>query len=260
MVATAASAIVTAGTALWLVRAPLARAARTVRPSLTPFLRYLWPVFVGLLGIAVLTTADLLIVRARFAPAEAGEYAAASAFARSGVLSSRDDPRSSVPTHRRPSGARRGDTGHPRPVAHRHSGFRGGACAVLRDDRPWHRPHELRSRVRGRRRAPRPVHHRDDALRAWRTSSSASTSHAAKRALRGSSPGWCPCRSAVLMLIPTTIDGVIVANVIVGTALLAAHELLVGSTVGALHAGFVRFSHRQGALESAPLPRKDSSR
>ncbi len=86
VVAIAASAIATAGTALWLVREPLERAARTVRPSVTPFLRYLWPVFVGLLGIAVLTTADLLIVRGRFAPAESGAYGAASAFARIGFF------------------------------------------------------------------------------------------------------------------------------------------------------------------------------
>ena len=51
-------------------------------PALGPFLRYLWPVLVGLIGISVLTTVDLLVVKARFAPDVAGEYAAASAFAR----------------------------------------------------------------------------------------------------------------------------------------------------------------------------------
>ena len=49
--------------------------------ALGSFLRYLWPVVVGLIGIAILTTVDLLVVRARF-PDDAGPYAAASAFAR----------------------------------------------------------------------------------------------------------------------------------------------------------------------------------
>lgn len=68
--------------ALWLVRDPIARGARVARPELRTFLVYLWPVVVGLVGIAVLTNVDLLIARARFSPDEAGEYAAASAFAR----------------------------------------------------------------------------------------------------------------------------------------------------------------------------------
>ena len=61
---------------------PLRRGARAARPALGPFLRYLVPVAVGLIGIAVLTNADVLVVKARFSPDEAGEYAAASAFAR----------------------------------------------------------------------------------------------------------------------------------------------------------------------------------
>ena len=80
--ATFLSAVVTALIAIWLIRTRLARGARSARPALSPFLRYLWPVFIGLLGIALLTTVDLLVVRARFDPTDAGAYAAASAFAR----------------------------------------------------------------------------------------------------------------------------------------------------------------------------------
>ncbi len=80
--ATFVSAVVTALVALWLLRTRLTRAAHSTRPALAPFLRYLWPVFVGLLGIALLTTVDLLVVRARFDPTDTGAYAAASAFAR----------------------------------------------------------------------------------------------------------------------------------------------------------------------------------
>jgi hypothetical protein len=68
--------------ALWLIRDSIARGARVPRPELRTFLTYLWPVVVGLVGIAVLTNVDLLVARARFSPDEAGEYAAASAFAR----------------------------------------------------------------------------------------------------------------------------------------------------------------------------------
>lgn len=59
------------------------RLARGVSvPDLRPFLRYLVPVAVGLFGIAVLTNIDILVVKARFSAEDAGVYAAASAFAR----------------------------------------------------------------------------------------------------------------------------------------------------------------------------------
>lgn len=80
--ATVAAVIAGAAIAVALVRAPLRRGANAARPALGPFLRYLWPVVFGVLGIAVLTNFDLLVVKARFSPDDAGEYAAASAFAR----------------------------------------------------------------------------------------------------------------------------------------------------------------------------------
>ena len=55
-------------------------------PSLRPFLRYLGPVIIGLVGIALLTHVDILIVKARFSGDEAGAYGAASAFARVGFF------------------------------------------------------------------------------------------------------------------------------------------------------------------------------
>jgi O-antigen/teichoic acid export membrane protein len=58
------------------------RAPSPTRPSLRPFLRYLGPVIVGLVGIALLTHVDILIVKARFSADSAGAYGAASAFAR----------------------------------------------------------------------------------------------------------------------------------------------------------------------------------
>jgi O-antigen/teichoic acid export membrane protein len=79
--AAVASGIACAALALVLLRDSLWRRARATAPALGPFLRYLWPVVVGLIGIAVLTNVDLLVVKARFSD-EAGSYAAASAFAR----------------------------------------------------------------------------------------------------------------------------------------------------------------------------------
>jgi O-antigen/teichoic acid export membrane protein len=82
VLAAAASGVASAAVAIALIRDPLRRGSRVARPALGPFLRYLWPVLVGLVGIAVLTNIDLLVVKARFGGDEAGEYAVASAFAR----------------------------------------------------------------------------------------------------------------------------------------------------------------------------------
>jgi O-antigen/teichoic acid export membrane protein len=81
VLAAAGGGILSALLALALLREPLRRGAHAARPKLGPFLRYLWPVVVGLIGIAVVTNLDLLVVKARFSD-EAGTYAAASAFAR----------------------------------------------------------------------------------------------------------------------------------------------------------------------------------
>ena len=80
--AAVAGGVVTGAVALWLIRDPLRRGALAARPALAPFVHYLWPVVVGLVGIAVLTNVDLLVVKARFPAEEAGQYAAAAAFAK----------------------------------------------------------------------------------------------------------------------------------------------------------------------------------
>src|SRR5919198_607917 len=84
--ATVASAIAGTGLAVWLIRPSLQRSVALDRPLLGPFLRYLAPAIVGLIGIAFLTQADILVVKARFAASDAGAYAAASAFARVGFF------------------------------------------------------------------------------------------------------------------------------------------------------------------------------
>jgi len=80
--ATLAGALAGTALALMLIREPLRGVGALPRPELVTFLRYLWPVAVGLVGIALLTNVDILIVKARFSAHDAGAYAAASAFAR----------------------------------------------------------------------------------------------------------------------------------------------------------------------------------
>jgi O-antigen/teichoic acid export membrane protein len=77
-----------AGTALAvaLIREPLRSGAALSREELMTFLRFLGPVAAGIVGIALLTHVDILIVKARFSGDEAGAYAAASAFARVGFF------------------------------------------------------------------------------------------------------------------------------------------------------------------------------
>ena len=83
--ATVVGAVGGVGLVLLLIRGTL-RHGIGARPDLRPFLAYLGPVVVGLVGIALLTHVDILIVKARFSGNDAGAYAAASAFARVGFF------------------------------------------------------------------------------------------------------------------------------------------------------------------------------
>ena len=84
--ATLAGSIASTALGLVLIREPLADAHIIPCRELRPFLRYLAPVAVGLIGIALLTHLDILIVKARLSADDAGAYAAASAFARVGFF------------------------------------------------------------------------------------------------------------------------------------------------------------------------------
>ncbi len=84
--ATVVGAITTTAVALLLIREPLRHRGALPRAELMAFLRYVWPVAVGLVAIALLTNVDVLIVKARFSADEAGAYGAASAFARVGFF------------------------------------------------------------------------------------------------------------------------------------------------------------------------------
>ena len=84
--ATLVGALAATALAVLLIRDPLRGAGALSRADLVTFLRYLRPVAVGLVAIAFLTHVDILIVKARFSGDEAGAYGAASAFARVGFF------------------------------------------------------------------------------------------------------------------------------------------------------------------------------
>jgi O-antigen/teichoic acid export membrane protein len=84
--ATVVGALAGVALAVVVIRGPLRRGSAGARPDLRPFLGYLGPVAVGLVGIALLTHVDILVVKARFSADDAGAYAAASAFARVGFF------------------------------------------------------------------------------------------------------------------------------------------------------------------------------
>src|SRR5436190_4116627 len=84
--ATLAGAVAVTAVAYALIREPLRGAAPLPRSELVTFLRYLAPVAIGLVGIALLTHVDILVVKARFSGSDAGAYGAASAFARVGFF------------------------------------------------------------------------------------------------------------------------------------------------------------------------------
>ncbi len=86
VLATLVGTVATTALALALIEEPLRGSGTLPRAELLTFLRYLWPVAVALIGIALLTNVDVLIVKARFSGDEAGGYAAASAFARVGFF------------------------------------------------------------------------------------------------------------------------------------------------------------------------------
>jgi O-antigen/teichoic acid export membrane protein len=83
--ATMVSAVAGTVLAIVLIRGVLAGPGSLSRAELRAFLVYLGPVAAGLIGIALLTHIDVLIVKARFS-GDAGAYAAASAFARVGFF------------------------------------------------------------------------------------------------------------------------------------------------------------------------------
>ena len=255
--ATLVSAVATALIAISLIRARLTRAARSARPALTPFLRYLWPVFVGLLGIALLTTVDLLVVRARFDPTDSGAYAAASAFARiafflPATILAVLFPRTAA---RQARGEETSDilgrslivtagfgllmalfygmTG--RGLLHTSFGgefAEGGKYLVLLTISMT--IYSLANVLVGFHLS------RDERRFAWIVAAAV------------------PVQIAVLALVPATIENLILANLVVGGVLLAVHEIVVDSSVVAVIAGARHFAVQAAHWRSRDVVRESA--
>jgi O-antigen/teichoic acid export membrane protein len=248
VLATVAATLATTLFAALLVREPLRRGAAAARPGLGPFLRYLGPVVLGLVGIAVLTNLDVVIVNVRFPRGDTGDYAAASAFAKVGfflpaTILSVLFPRTAARQ------ARGEDTedilGRSLLVA---VAFCSGLALfyALAGRGLVVTTYGVDFVEGGKLTAPYAVamglyalvnilvgYHlsRGETRYAWIVAAAA------------------PVQLLVLALVPSTLTGVVWANAIVATALLAVHEVFVDTSVPALAAGARRL---WSDLEIAP--------
>jgi O-antigen/teichoic acid export membrane protein len=250
--ATVASGIALTVLALALVREPAKQGSSHTRPELDQFLRYLAPVGVGLIAIALLTHVDLLIVKARFSAHEAGAYAAASAFARVGFFLPATIlavlfPRTAA---RQARGEETADIlGRSLLAA---AAFCGAlalfyAAAGVGLVATTFGPDFAEG---GQVLAPFAL-----AIGLFSLANILVGYHLSRGETRYA---WIVgagvvVQVAVLASLPTSLRGVVWANVIIGAVLLAAHEALVGSSVPALRAGLRRM---QGPLAGvrAALP------
>jgi hypothetical protein len=230
-----------------LVREHLSRGIRSARPSLRPFLHYLWPVLVGLIGISVLTTVDLLVVKARFAPDVAGEYAAASAFARIAFFV----PATILTVLFPVTAARHARGEETKDILGRSllvTAAFGSLLALF-----------YGMTGRGLMRTSFGAEFVDggDLLVLFTASM---TLYALVNVLvgfhlsRGDTryawivAGAVPIQLGVLAFIPTNAEDVILANLVIGTALLAVHELVVDTSVLAVAAGLRHFGSQAAQL------------
>ena len=239
--ATVITFVASAALAVYLIREPLSRGARRARPALGSFLRYLWPVLVGLIGISVLTTVDLLVVKARFAPDVAGEYAAASAFARIAFFLP-----ATILTVLFPVTAARQARGEDTKDILGRSLLVTAAFGALLTLFYGMTGRGLMSTSFGAEFADG-----GDLLVLFTMSM---TLYSLVNVLvgfhlsRGETrfawivAGAVPVQLVVLALVPSSAEDVILANLVIGAAVLAAHELVVDSTVFALAAGMRHFA------------------
>jgi len=241
VLATVAAALASALIALLLIRDPLRRGAKLARPALGPFLRYLGPVVLGLIGIAVLTNLDVLVVKARFPSADAGDYAAASAFAKVGFFL----PATILSVLFPRTAARQARGEDTEDILGRSLLVTGAFCTAL----AIFYAAAGRGLVvttygaefveGGKLTAPYAV-----AMGLYSLANILVGYHLSRGETRYA---WivaatAPVQLLVLALVPTGLSGVVWANVLVATGLLIAHELFVDTSVPALRAGLLHFA------------------
>jgi hypothetical protein len=245
--ATFAGAVAATAVAYLLIREPLQGAGALSRAELVTFLRYLWPVAVGLVGIALLTHVDILIVKARFSGDDAGAYGAASAFARVGFFL----PATILSVLFPRTAARQARGEETEDILGRSLWATAGFCGLLTLFYAAAGPGLVAMTFGpdfaegGEVLAPFAL-----AIGLFSLANVLVGYHLSRGESRYA---WIVgigvvAQVVALATIPSSLHGVVWTNVVVGVALLAAHELFVGSSVPALRAGL---RHARGAAVRA---------
>jgi O-antigen/teichoic acid export membrane protein len=239
--ATVVGAIAATAFVLALIREQLRGGDSLSREELISFLRYLRPVAAGLVGIALLTHVDILVVKARFSGDDAGAYAAASAFARVGfflpaIILAVLFPRTAA---RQARGEETEDILGRSLLATAvfcaglalfYAAAGVGLVTMTFGTDFAEGGHVL---------APYAL-----AIGLFSLANILAGYHLSRGETRYA---WIVAAGvvvqvAVLSVVPSTLHGVVWSNLAVGGGLIAAHELLVGSSIPALRAGLRRFS------------------
>jgi O-antigen/teichoic acid export membrane protein len=239
--ATLAGAVAATMLALFLIREPLRGAVALPRDELVTFLRYLRPVAVGLVGIALLTHVDILIVKTRFSGDEAGAYAAASAFARVGFFL----PGTILSVLFPRTAARQARGEATEDILGRSLLATAGFCGLLALFYVAAGPGLVSTTFGqdfaegGRVLAPFAL-----AIGLFSIANVLVGYHLSRGETRYA---WIVAvgvvvQVAVLASLPTSLRGVVWANVAIGAALLVVHELTVKSSIPALRAGLQHFA------------------
>lgn len=240
--ATVASGIAASALALALVYPARRRETSTAtQAEVRAFLRFLGPVAAGLIGIALLTHIDLLVVKARFSAGEAGAYAAASAFARVGLFL----PATILAVLFPRTAARQARGEQTHDILGRSLLATGGFCAALvifyaatgvglvsmtfgPDFAEGGRvlaPFALSIGLFSIANILVGYHlSRGEARYAWIVGAGVLV------------------QGVILAIVPSSLRGVVWINVVIGLTLIAAHELLIGSSLPAIRAGLRHFS------------------
>jgi O-antigen/teichoic acid export membrane protein len=240
--ATVASALAGTVLVLALIRDSLSGGdSRAQIPDLRPFLRYLGPVFVGVIGIALLTHIDVLVVKARFSGDEAGAYGAASAFARVGFFL----PATILAVLFPRTAARQARGEETKDILGRSLIATAVFCGLLAVFYAATGTglvattfgHDFAEG--GGVLAPFAL-----AIGLFSLANVLVGYHLSRGETRYA---WIVAAGVLVQLValavlPTSLRGVVWTNVVVGVVLLAAHEVMVGSSVPAVRAGFQHFT------------------
>jgi O-antigen/teichoic acid export membrane protein len=236
--------------ALALIREPLQRASARARAEVGQFLRYLAPVGVGLIGIALLTHVDILIVKARFSADEAGAYAAASAFARVGFFL----PATILAVLFPRTAARQARGEETRDILGRSLLAAAGFCGALALFYAATGVGLVSTTfgpdfaAGGKVLAPFAL-----AIGLFSIANILVGYHLSRGEARYA---WIVAAGVILQIavlasVPSSLRGVVWANVVIGALLILAHEVLVGSSLPAIRAGLEHVQDSVAGLRAA---------